>query len=399
MEPATVNASPDLATFIRTFQGKVFEGYAVLFEGRFKTSHFYASTGLGLMCDKVSILREIADVYICIGTQEEDLGPKRRGGVKSVVTVGGFFADLDFASSKDSARAYPPDEVTVLSILKEFKLPPTAIVRTGNGLHVHWAFQEPVTLRNRSQRAAHQACHRAFHRMLSELFARHGYEIDNVSDLARVYRAPGTFNHKSTPPKPVELLEFHPEVRVPAELVVSTSSAPRRGGPGKGRRQGPLAHHEILRQGCAWYRHVTGEGARDCPEPDWYAAASITCRTDDGGATFQAYSSLHPGYDEREADTKFRRSIEEAGPRTCQAIRDGGNERVHSFAHYVLLASVEDGAGGAGLKDAGCQPESQRTCAASSPPPCLSPAASWAISRSRSLHRGAAHAATESVLS
>ena len=49
-----------------------------------------------------------------------------------------------------------------------------------------------------------------FQRALVEHFHGHGPKIDKVGDLVRNCRPPGTFNHKSDPPKPVRLVRHDP---------------------------------------------------------------------------------------------------------------------------------------------------------------------------------------------
>ena len=44
-------------------------------------------------------------------------------------------------------------------------------------------------------------------------FAAAGFEIDSVFDLARIFRVPGSFNHKDDKKKPVKVIRFEPEDR------------------------------------------------------------------------------------------------------------------------------------------------------------------------------------------
>jgi hypothetical protein len=72
---------------------------------------------------------------------------------------------------------------------------------------------------------------------------------------------------------------------------------------------------------CAWYRTVVVEGASTCPEPDWFAGASIAALCKNGESTFLAYSRRHPGFNDREARAKIERAIKSNAPRTCSASR------------------------------------------------------------------------------
>ena len=51
------------------------------------------------------------------------------------------------------------------------------------------------------------------------------------------------------------------------------------------------------------------EGAPTCPEPDWFAGASIAAMCKGGEDAFLEYSGKHPEFKEREARDKFRRAV------------------------------------------------------------------------------------------
>src|SRR5690606_6149146 len=141
------------------------------------------------------------DLYIGLSTQPADLSPNSRGSNDTALMVPGVFADIDFGSAKDSAKRYPPDCETSLNVLRSFDYQPFFIQNSGNGLHVIFKFDTPLVIRNREGRRKAQAILRQFGRRLMRHFERAGYEIDGVFDLARVFRVPGTFNHKSGTPK------------------------------------------------------------------------------------------------------------------------------------------------------------------------------------------------------
>jgi len=311
-------------TLVETLFGQDFDGHVVLWESATRSSQFFTAAALPQLAQEIDRLKPTNDLYIGIATQEQDLGPRHRGKGDTTATVGAFFADIDFASSKESNKAYPPDEETALKVLDGFVHRPTLVIRTGNGLHAHWAFDKPISFESTKDRRAHEASRRAFARELGHVFKAKGYEIDGVQDLARVCRLPGTYNHKSKPPKPVEAIIFNPAVRIDPTLY--DGEPKRRVDKSRKRGDGLPAHHLKIRLHCAWYRHVTGEGAATCPEPEWYAAASITARTKDGEQHFHDYSRQHPDYEQREADEKLARALAEAGPRTCEAIRAAGND-------------------------------------------------------------------------
>ena len=125
---ATLNITPRI--MFETIFGPSFEGHAVLWERQGKTSQFFSAARLGQLNQEIERLAPTNDLYIGVATQEQDLGPRNRGKASTAATVGSFFADIDFASSKESHRAYPPDEETALRVLEGFVHRPTPVSYT-----------------------------------------------------------------------------------------------------------------------------------------------------------------------------------------------------------------------------------------------------------------------------
>jgi hypothetical protein len=232
-----------------------------------------------------------------------------------------------------------------LKILQAFPLQPTTLVRTGNGLHAHWDLQQPVTLANELERNDAKALWRDFQRALQRHFTGHGFAIDSVGDLSRLYRIPGTFNHKSSPFKPVEIIERGEKVTLEAvrKLVAETAhkEAPKRDKKKKAKKQS-LADHEKIMEGCHWFREKVVEGAATCPYPDWFAGVSITARCENGEEIFHEYSAKHPEYKRDEAAKLLQQvSGEDSGPRTCASIREqlGHEEHCAACLHWGKITS------------------------------------------------------------
>lgn len=84
---------------------------------------------------------------------------------------------------------------------------PTQIRSSGNGLYLDWLHPDPVVFSTDADRQAYGEQTKNFHAALRQsAFELRGWRFDNTSDLARVTRMPGTLNHKTTPPKRVELV-------------------------------------------------------------------------------------------------------------------------------------------------------------------------------------------------
>lgn len=326
--------------FIRHKYGEIFPGSITKWNKQTNNTAFFDSASLDKLERAIENQKDSYDLYIGLGLQDERLlsRKKKRGSSDTVIAIPGFFLDIDFAG-KDNGKNYPHDEAEALKILEALPFRPTAIVRTGNGLHVHYDLTE---LHHVTNIAETKGLWTAFQRFASAHFRKHGREIDSVGDLVRNRRIPGTFNQKNGDKKPVELIHYDLTQRlVLAEIQVAVkdyldTQATRR----TETQDYPPAEHDAIVEGCAWYASIT-DNADTCPEPDWHAGASITGHCKNGASIFHAYSQKHPKYNEKEVAQKLKRATKDFGPRTCQSIAyDLGHEKMcKQCPHFGQITS------------------------------------------------------------
>lgn len=127
-------------------------------------------------------------------------GPARRnagrGKAEDVTRLAGLWCDLDIkdgaCKNLDVARAIVA-EVTSIAL----KIRPSIIVETGHGLHAYWPIEDGVIGDGFTTGQA-RALVRRFGRLVAVIADKHQVHVDNVYELARMMRIPGTFNNKKT---------------------------------------------------------------------------------------------------------------------------------------------------------------------------------------------------------
>ena len=299
-----------------------------------------------------------------------------RGFETSATAIPGVWIDIDVAGDGHRSRDLPATPAQALALVDRFPLGPTLIVASGGGFHVYWLFAKPWILRNARDRARAAALVRKVQHVIRELAADHGWKIDGTADLTRVLRLPGTFNHKGGHRRPVTVQTFHPDRRyepsafdilpdpppalatpaaasteLPALGSAPLPGAPQPGTPQPGTPQPgtpqpgtpqpgtpqpgapqpgappqeghPTADYDAVMAGCSWLR-ACHRDQHQLDEPQWYAALSIVGRCAagerDGRELAHDLSRGYPRYSPAETDTKLRRALTEAGPRTCGNI-------------------------------------------------------------------------------
>ncbi len=151
------------------------------------------------------------DVYYGVGL----IGgtPSGRGKARDVGAIGALWADIDLVGPGRTAKPLPVTVGEARGILDGLPHAPSLLVHSGHGLHAYWLLKEPWTFDTDEERARAATFARGWHGAVCAAAGSLGWHIENLGDLARVLRLPGTLNHKSAPPVEVRIIESHVDRR------------------------------------------------------------------------------------------------------------------------------------------------------------------------------------------
>jgi hypothetical protein len=145
------------------------------------------------------------DIYFCL-SQQSECKPGKRPGSFVAVRKGGnalllksLWLDID-VKAPPNGYASPAEAVRALTVFRNaVGLPrPSALIKSGGGLHVYWINKGPLTLDQ----------WRPLADALKNAAEKHGLRCDACCtvDPARILRVPGTWNCKTEPRRPVQLV-------------------------------------------------------------------------------------------------------------------------------------------------------------------------------------------------
>lgn len=134
-----------------------------------------------------------------------DFSGGKRGSAVDAAAVGCLWLDIDIGKreklktdKKGECTGDPvgPQSKEDVDKMLSFFLPPSFCVFTGHGYHPYWLLDDAVVLSSDDERKSFVI---ALKRLQQTLTTRSGFEIDSITDLARVMRVPGTTNRKREP--------------------------------------------------------------------------------------------------------------------------------------------------------------------------------------------------------
>jgi hypothetical protein len=222
-QPKITDNKQTMRSFFRLLYGNNLQkGHIVIWTKQDRGSYFFSPDEIDEGSEKSRFLCRNMDVYYGVGLQKEEAANGGRGTADSVVTIPGLWLDIDIHGPNHSAENLPPDKDSVFVLLKSFKLKPTIIVSTGGGFHLYWLFDQPMVIENDSDRKQAQSLSSNFQAVFRKLAAEKGWTIDITSDLSRILRLPGTFNHKQGEPMPVEIFQINESSRYDPEVIAES---------------------------------------------------------------------------------------------------------------------------------------------------------------------------------
>jgi hypothetical protein len=295
-----------------------------------KKEHIYRQSLEELEHDIDQLIADGRDTYFALSTFKE-AGSRK---AENAHAIRALFIDVDaigegkkYPKRADAAAALD----AFLTTTGMAALGQPWIVSSGNGLHAYWPFAAETDIVSWKPVAEN----------FKRLCKHHELAIDMTvtADEARVLRVPGTFNHKSTPPKPVKLVvrgstfDFDAVAKVirdgvPSQLAFSPAPTfalgPKPAFIGASPTSVKIVENSASRFKTIWQRSKNGGGCRqlgfyrenatgDGIEPLWRGWLSIAKACEDGVAAGELLTNMHPYPMER-----MRQKWEEIkGPYPC----------------------------------------------------------------------------------
>ncbi|WP_336251053.1 phage/plasmid primase, P4 family [Stomatohabitans albus] len=164
-------------------------------------------------CAAIADVAAQTDVYLRVTTTSRAPERFKRGDANDASVLVGLWADLDHAEGchkPDPSLTLPPDRQACLNLLEELPAP-TVVIDTTGGLQVWWMFDQPLSIETLGGHEALRRLAGTRPALIAGKAAEYGWHVDNVADLARILRIPGTLNHKWArldPPQPPRLVHI-----------------------------------------------------------------------------------------------------------------------------------------------------------------------------------------------
>lgn len=133
-------------------------------------------------------------VWFGVATRREQLNGNRRGGITDCLEIPALWVDIDIAGPNHAADRLPTTIDEAREVLNRYPIPPTVVINTGGGIQPWWLLTDPIAAdpdgAELLQRWGATWAHHA---------GQAGYHLDNVFNVDRVMRLPGTWNRKHEP--------------------------------------------------------------------------------------------------------------------------------------------------------------------------------------------------------
>lgn len=146
--------------------------------------------------DAPSVWRDV-ELYFSVNPARVKRGERQKIHIDDVAALNCVFAEFD-------AKDFGSKQIA-LAHIRGLQPPPSVVVDSGGGFHCYWLLDEPFIVHSEEERE------RA--RLLQYVWVDAMRGDPGAKDLARVLRVPGTFNHKYSPPRPVEFVTCELERR------------------------------------------------------------------------------------------------------------------------------------------------------------------------------------------
>jgi hypothetical protein len=323
----------------------------------------------------INTTAQFKDVWYCLSLQSQTrpnpwapTKPKAHRLAANALKVKSIWIDVDVG---DDPKKYGTVEEALKAVLlfqKTAGLPtPSAIVYSGGGIHVYWISKDPLT---REQWLPYASG-------LKTLLLTNAVKCDTglTTDIARILRVPGTFNHKYDPPKPVTLaplslimydfakLDFLKQFAAPIKQAAKPQHNIFADGITDAQRASftqpppfkvgepdlnaginkfddtPLKIEPIFKQ-CGFYKEALLTGGANYNQALWMYSILGATFMENGNAVAHAISKGHASYTPAETEEMYDRKVADRRDRgigypQCATIQGAGCQACAACPHFA----------------------------------------------------------------
>lgn len=259
------------------------------------------------------------NVFFGVGLRNKILKNGLRGSEKDILCIGALYADIDVKGDAHAEKSLPETTSEAASFLNNLDIKPSIIVNSGNGIHGYWLLKEPFNIETNQDKSYIVSIFKGFGRYINLEAKKRGWRIDNVYDLARILRVPGTINHKLKDGAMCEVIESNLK-RYSLEKFSQYVHCNDIIAPIVKNAQGV----EKVAQNCEFIKYCV-KNAADLPEPLWHAMVTNIAPLKWGNDSVHQFSKNYPKYSFYETERKIERAISENKPHTCEYIKNNLN--------------------------------------------------------------------------
>lgn len=195
--PTQQTENSDLARFLSALWPDLDGRWCLFWGAPSKRSSWVSDVGADELA-AIDIWAAKENVYIGCGLRGANLGPTLRGEKADVVAIPGVWLDIDYGAEHKKPNL-PPTEAEALQLIGDMGLSPSAVIHSGRGLQAWWLFREPWIFEGEQDRADAEALTKGWCSTLRAKAKAKGWDADQVGDITRVMRLPGTWNRKGVP--------------------------------------------------------------------------------------------------------------------------------------------------------------------------------------------------------
>ena len=324
------------------FRHQKIDGYLALFTKSNKKTHRVPTNDPDGFVALTASLGSSMDLHFNLAIQDFDLAEKLyqeknpgekyagRGNELSAKYMTCIYGDVDIADFQHSQSNLPTSLDEAMSLLELLPLPPSIIVFSGHGLHFYILFDQALDVSVAKNREAFKALSAALQNFIITNGMKRGWKLDNVGDISRLLRPPGTINYKDpNNPVTVKIIELH-EDRVYSldflnskfgvrEKTVQVTSCEENNIKGGKIYIGYFVENII--NNCLFVNHCKVD-SKNLPEPEWFAMISILVMCEDGISAIHELSQDYKNYSCEETDSKIEYTLANYSPRTCKSVSE-----------------------------------------------------------------------------